>query len=256
MHKCIICNNKSKYVFSKNFNLKTLKKADYFKCTSCGFMISKTHEDMDEDTWKKLNTEFHLEFLGKLDSKIDPKWISRLNAQKELIKNLIKTEVVNKYDNWVDFGCGDGKLSNMLYNVVKINKFDRYCSIIDEHDYCGKIAFLSEQDFKSKDFDIVINTSVLEHLRKREDINEIISLPKKCLLLHTLICENIPETPEWFYLLPGHCSFFTNKSMQILFDEFGYKYSFYDIKSSMWGLFKNKPNSIETVDKFLDYWKL
>jgi len=255
--KCTICNSKTKYYFSKSFNLKNLDIADYYECTNCGFVYSKQHRQMPQQQWNDLNKEFHLLFLGKDSSKFDPKWMERLSAQYRFIKTLMKLNLVDT-TNWLDFGCGDGKLANkLLASCVNIKKFDRYCPVGN--------SFITELELSELRSNFVINTSVFEHLYKREDMEEILTIPNNCLLFHTMVQEKVPQDPTWYYLLPVHCSMHTNKSMQILFDEFGYKQSIYDIESRMWALFKQYvkiPAQIMNSKKyyvkngFADYWKL
>lgn len=92
------------------------------------------------------------------------------------------------------------------------------------------------------------------------------------LIVHTVVCENIPKDPNWFYLdTPVHTAFHTNKSMQILMDQWGYNSSIYSPKSKAWVLLKDDvKNFDETLTLinselqndwffwkkgFLDFWK-
>jgi hypothetical protein len=95
----------------------------------------------------------------------------------------------------------------------------------------------------------VFNTSIFEHIRNRETLNSINDLVAEdgILAIHTLVTEVIPQDPNWFYLLPVHCSFFTNKSMQILFDGWGYKASIYHVPSRMWFWFKKRSNFLNDL---------
>jgi hypothetical protein len=92
--------------------------------------------------------------------------------------------------------------------------------------------------------------------------------------IHTLVAEKIPASADWFYLLPVHCAFYTNKSMQLLFDQWGYSASIYHMNSRLWIWFKTDPGAVEKIVKdanarpgreyftyhfkrgFMDYWKL
>jgi hypothetical protein len=65
--------------------------------------------------------------------------------------------------------------------------------------------------------------------------------------LHTVVCENIPLDPTWFYLLPVHCAFHTNRSMEILLQQWGFKSSLYNIDARLWLFFKSKSNEIEAI---------
>jgi hypothetical protein len=86
--------------------------------------------------------------------------------------------------------------------------------------------------------------------------------------------EKIPCNPDWFYLLPAHCVFFTNKSMKILFREWGFTASIYNVESRLWFWFRTGTDRVEKIIRkanelpgreilyyhfkrgFMDYWKL
>ncbi|MFA6000084.1 MAG: class I SAM-dependent methyltransferase [Candidatus Paceibacterota bacterium] len=258
------------YYFSKDFeryNLKELKKADYWVCENCGFVSSKTHAEMSDDQWGSLNHSYHGEFLKNSPIKTDdPKWDDRLQKQCDFIVNLVNAGILKK-GNWVDWGCGGGDLADKLneHNIY-LQKYDRY------------FPHISEEQLKSIKYDLVINTSVLEHVRDMNPFIEMNGLLKDdgIMAVHTLVREEIPYDPNWFYLLPVHCSFYTNKAMQIIFDKFGYKTSIYHYESSLWLWFKvqeYKTEFLEIAKKykdelktlpsfsckengFMDYWKL
>ena len=83
------------------------------------------------------------------------------------------------------------------------------------------------------------------------------------MALHTLITEEIPRDSNWFYLYPVHVSFFTNKSMKILFNKWGFKSSLYHPESQLWFFFKEtkefdqgflNEHNLFYKDGFMDYW--
>ena len=60
--KCIICDSKVEYFFSKIYDkypfkemMKHIGEVDYYKCSNCGFTISKTHQELDNKKFEKLN---------------------------------------------------------------------------------------------------------------------------------------------------------------------------------------------------------
>ena len=55
-----------------------------------------------------------------------------------------------------------------------------------------------------------------------------------------MVREAVPRDPNWFYLLPVHCAFFTNTSMQILFEKWGFSSSLYAIDARMWFWFRSE----------------
>jgi hypothetical protein len=86
-----------------------------------------------------------------------------------------------------------------------------------------------------------------------------------------LVSESIPADASWFYLLPVHCAFHTNRSMSLLFQQWGYVASLYNVDSRLWLWFKRPPSDIQQrIEKanrrlntslyifkngFVDYWK-
>jgi len=223
---------------------------------------------MSADAWNDLNKAYHLSYQGTDCLEADPNWVARLHMQAEVIADAIDLGLIPSNCPHLDFGCGDGKLSDMMMEKygLKLGKFDRYNS--------GK-GYLGEQDLHENGFDFVVTTSVFEHLLKRKMLDEINRLVSKqgVLGLHTLVAEEIPENPDWFYLLPVHCAFYTNKSMEILFDEWGYTSSVYQVDAQLWLFFKSNADIIENIVKkannqsyrklyynfkrgFMDYWKM
>jgi hypothetical protein len=134
--------------------------------------------------------------------------------------------------------------------------------------------FLTEASLTPQSFDFVLTTSVFEHIIKRQDLDNIAALVTRngVMGLHTLVCENIPEDPNWFYLLPVHCAFHTNKSMSLLLQQWGFKSSIYNVEARLWLFFRNSSDEIQTMINqannrenskpvyiykhgFVDYWK-
>lgn len=257
--------------FSKTFKVHSLGRVDYVICEHCGMVVSKSHFEMSAERWQELNYDYHRAFQGSDECPDDPKWVQRLQDQKDVIKELAIHQIIPRVRPWVDWGCGDGKLSNLLGEEgFRLMKFDRYMSDSNSD-------YLSEKELKEQEFDLVITTSVFEHLLSVEFLDEINRLVSTngVLATHTMVREVIPRNPEWFYLLPVHCTFHTNKSMEILFNRWGYKASVYSPLSRLWFFFKcdvdrieqkianlNKQKKHQTAETayyfkkgFMDYWK-
>jgi len=256
-----------KFYFSKYFGEYNLEYVDYWQCQFCGFVISKTHLNLSTSDWENLNRDYHNIFLGKDFNADDPLWINRLNAQADIINDLVDIGILPR-KRWLDFACGDGKLSTILkdtYGLTLLN-YDKYTPVANN--------VLTENDLALKSFDFVITTSVFEHIMKRQDFDYINSLVTEggIMGLHTLVAEKIPDDPNWFYLLPVHCTFHTNKSMSLLIRQWGYKASIYNVDARLWLFFKSSSNEIETTihkansrdasdpkylfkKGFMDYWK-
>jgi hypothetical protein len=216
------------------------------------------------EEWEELNMNYHSCHQGKDECSDDPRWVERLQAQAAVITFLAKQGVLPKALPWVDWGCGDGKLTHLLERHQLFTlKYDRYMRY--ENDY------LTDVDIQDAKYSVVFNTSIFEHIRNRPTLNSINNLVSEdgVLAIHTLVTEVIPQDPRWFYLLPVHCSFFTNKSMQILFEDWGYEVSIYHLPSRMWFWFKkrgdvvkilfdsghlNSENGFYFKEGFMNYW--
>ncbi|WP_310501057.1 class I SAM-dependent methyltransferase [Paenibacillus qinlingensis] len=214
---------------------------------------------MEKEVWEKLNLDFHLSYQNSEHNPEDPRWLTRLNYQADVLKELSDLGIIPYEEGeWVDYGCGDGKLADMLTSRGKTTlKYDAYMSSEE---------YLSNEQLRLKKYDVVINTSVFEHILDFEDFKKIIELlgDRGVLALHTLVAEEIPQDSEWFYLVPVHVSFFTNRSMDILFKKWGFVSSLYHLESRMWFFFKHELNiKTEVLNKynlhykvgFMDYWK-
>lgn len=255
----MICNSGMAFSFYKEFNCLDLEKIDYYTCTNCGFTLSKQHLEMSKEQWAELNSKYH-SYHKTNKTTDDINWIPRLTSQSKMLTELYNIIPHNK--PWIDYGCGDGKLSVMLNkNNIKINCFD----IVP----CSKdIEYLKSEDLKDKGFDLVVTTSVFEHFRSYDELNAVEKLVSDtgAMAIHTLISNKIPKDPGWFYLLPVHCALYTNKSMKILFDRWGYKFSLYCCEARMWVMFKQPQKYIQNIldtfaykydykYDFVDYWK-
>jgi len=254
--------------FTKHFEDYCLGEVDYHRCGSCGFVISKTHVDLSNSAWENINNQFHAGYHGSNYCPEDSHWVARLSRQAQVIADLATIGLLRTNLPWVDFGCGDGKLSNMLCEKysLKLLKFDRYEK---------EKGYITEATLKRSRFAFAITTSVLEHLRDRKHLDEIASLVADdgVMGIHTLVAEEIPCASEWFYLLPVHSAFYTNKSMQILFDQWGFTASIYHVESRLWFWFKSNVDQVEKIIAvanarpghdnffyyfkrgFMDYWK-
>jgi len=273
--KCMICNTQLHFYFSKRFDNFIINEAEYFRCGHCGFVFSKTHAEMTGEDWGKLNLTYHASFQGKETNTDDPSWLSRLAEQAHVINDVQSLGILQGGNPWLDYGCGDGKLSEILtrkYNLI-LNIYDKYMDPYDNKQRFPR--FLQDKELIPGRFNFVINTSVFEHFRKRHELDQLETLVSNdgVFGIHTVVCENIPQDESWFYLLPVHCAFFTNKSMELLFQQWGYNFSLYNVNARLWLWFKDKSRSriikeyVENANKrikgpfyiykngFVDYWK-
>ncbi|MBV6633827.1 MAG: methyltransferase domain-containing protein [Alphaproteobacteria bacterium] len=216
---------------------------------------------MSDEVWGKLNIDVHSAYQGIDDNPEDPNWIPRMKAQASAL-NLLATQGVIPQDNpWVDWGAGDATLTKFTAeHGLDLKPYDKYIS---------QPGFLTDEELTPGGFDLVISTSLLEHvmdLSVLDGMSDLVS-SKGILAVHTLVREEVPKDPSWFYLVPVHVSMFTNKSMQILFDRWGYASSIYHVPSRLWFFFRDPAVKVEEIAAqdpeaffakrgFMDYWKL
>lgn len=270
--KCIICNSESKYYFSKVYSekpfdefMKEIGKVDYYKCCRCGFVLSKTHSELDSEQWNKLNYNFHHYHES---SGVDKQINQPPYAEQAMMLAFLGRNGIISTDSMLDYAGGYGCLSNILsrYYDLHLPIFDPYVQSDDSEKYVKQSELMT--------YKTVINSAMFEHVLKRENLDQVNNMvdPDGCLILHTVICENIPDDPDWFYLRPPvHTAFHTNKSMEILMEQWGYRSSIYSPQAKCWILLREKIGDVGArigkingelqsnwfyyKDGFVDYWK-
>lgn len=272
---CFLCNEKMVPYFCQSLYG---YKRSFVRCPVCGLVIDETTYEMDEEEWSEKNRNFHTSYQGTEENMVDPDWINRLKKRSSLFVQLFQTGAFPLESRAVDYGCGDGKLSAFFLQqymkldnfdgrrqvLPKIGKYDKYMSQSGDTDY------FSSRDVCKKGFDIVITCSVFEHLLGKKDVDEILGLlsDKGIFCLHTLVCEEVPEDPEWYYLLPVHCTIWTNKAMSKLYTAYGFRGCAYNVEARMWLMYKDvdmfkglkeKSGYIDGSwffsEDFVDFWK-
>ena len=261
--KCIICFDGMAYYFTKQFSVYGLGAVDYWRCSSCGFVASKTHYDMTDAQWEALNLAFHSDSNAREDN---PYNRNQRYFNQALMLHLMERGELLKRSEWLDWGSGVGNVSIQLQQwfSLQLLNFDAFVR--------PTINSVVSANLKKRGYSLVVNTAVFEHVRDRKTLDEIESYVSEDghLAVHTLVRGQIPSDPEWMYLLPVHCSFHTNKSMQMLMNQWKYTCSVYNEHSKMWIMFKRPSAEIgETVQRlnsslgyeyfhfkegFMDYW--
>lgn len=261
---CLICSSKMSYYFSKNFDESNLGNVDYWRCESCGFVSSKTHFDMTDDEWQGLNDTWHAQSHSSTKNPYNRN--QRYFNQALMLSLMAKHDLIEE-GRWLDWGAGVGAVSGLLekYFGGGLLTYDKYLKC--------PTNLLDEDELTPRSFDLVTSMAVFEHVRSRSTLDEIESYVKKtgCLGTHTLVPDEVPADPDWMYLLPVHCAFHTNKSMQLLMESWGYTSSVYSEHSKLWVWFKKPSDEMETKVNalnesmgweylhfkkgFMDYWK-
>ncbi|MCE2574359.1 methyltransferase domain-containing protein [Komagataeibacter sp. FNDCR2] len=275
MRPCIICGGKTHYFFSKEYKghpyndfMEELK-VDYYKCENCGFVISKTHQDMSEQEWSDLNNKWHHYFEKNTKNQISnqPPY-----ADQALTLKILEKNGIFKFEDTLDYAAGYGT----LYKFIK-KYFNNNISIFDDYinNSITDLPYVQRPNLKK--YGLVINSAMFEHVLTRCALDKINACVANdgILMLHTVICENVPKDPNWFYITPiVHTAFHTNKSMSILMEQWGYASSIYSPHAKSWFLFKKCYQQLDKIESicnsinteiqkeyflyksgFLDYWK-
>lgn len=267
--ECIICGESADFYFSKSYSTTPFKdllpeEVHYYKCLNCGFVLSKTHADFDKEKWTALNESFH-HWIEQPENDLEgnqPPY-----AEQAMMLSLLGKNDIIKTDNMLDYAAGYGSLSRIAdkYFGIKLPIYDPF---VQSHD----ARYVATEDLQT--YSAVINSAMFEHITSREDLEGLNKLVAAdgCLIIHTVICENVPKDANWFYLYPPvHTAFHTNKSMEILMKQWGYESSIYSPISKCWILLKNPIEAVEekivalnrelqtswfiAKDEFVDYWK-
>lgn len=259
---CFICGKEMKKYFVKEWSGGVI--GEFVRCPNCGMVINKTMYEMPIQEWIEKNDELHSEYQGTDEMKNDPKWLHRINTQGEIILQLYSLGIFSLTGQCIDYGCGDGKLADCVNKEQPlILKYDRYMGR-------GKEGYLRDEEIKTGGFDVVICCSVLEHLIGKREVERVFDLISNegVLCLHTLVCEEVPQDADWFYLLTVHCTIWTNKAMEILYRNNGFIGCAYSLEAQMWFMFRNEEQFQRLQDaqhelkgtwffsdRFVDYWK-
>jgi hypothetical protein len=217
---------------------------DYHKCKNCGFIQT------DEPFWLD---EAYENAITSLDLGIIYR-NSHLNIEIEkLINHCFKESKV-----FLDYAGGYGIFTRMMRD----KGFNFY-----HHDIHCKNLFANHfelEDSGQAFFDLVTAFEVLEHFSNPlEEIEKIFKLGANFIFTTELVPENF--TSEWMYIAPEtgqHVSFYTEKSLKIIAEKFGYNvyskddfihiftkkdlkedqlnFDYYMIKSKFFGLIKKR----------------
>lgn len=236
--KCIICNSDCNPFLKKEFNIPHLSSAEYWCCKHCGFVFSKTHYEMPQQKWTLLNEEYHSRSWHNRAE--DPEKIKKGSPIPYIFQALLLLVAAKdgliKSDEWLDYGAGWGHFGNVCehYLGLKLKNYDKYLS---------RPGYVSNSEFAEKKWNVLICSGMLEHIRHRSDIDEILGSVASdgAFLLCTRILEKIPHDVQWNYLGPVHCSFFTNKSIQILMAQNGFSCCIFSPTAESWIFFRQKP---------------
>ncbi|AEM41670.1 methyltransferase domain-containing protein [Ketogulonicigenium vulgare] len=233
---CLICAAPMRYYFTKTYNDLPAAlpyagfSADYHRCDACGFVASKTHQDMSDDAFGALNNAAHAYFealpLAQRGFNQPP------YAEQALALAILGRNGIVDLGRTLDYAAGHGTLAGIMarYFDHHIATYDKYIAS-DGHDPARP----------PQPARLVINSAMFEHVTTRAALDALNDLVTSdgVLMLHSVICDRVPADPDWFYLRPiVHCAFHTNASMEVLMQQWGYAASIYAPKAKSWFLFK------------------
>ena len=249
---------------SKRFDLDALQKTEYLRCENCRLAISETHYLLNNHEWQQLNQTWHKDNNLRQDDPYNRN-LRYLN-QGLMLHLMVQHGILENSCDWIDWGGGEGLLARSLdenFNL-KCSTYDKYIE--------PKFNRIESHQLKKRSREFVLCTAVFEHIRERATLDEIESLVSHsgCFAVHTLVRGEIPDDPNWMYLLPVHCTFFTNTSMSILMEQWGYRCSVYNENSKLWVWFRSDVEETRTrvldlnqkigfeylkfSSGFMDYW--
>lgn len=250
---CFMCQGPMLPHTVKDFNGQWgLGRVHYERCRDCGLVVSRTLLDMPDSEWAILNRNYHTAFFAGLWQQDDPRRLERMERQAAVIGDLADRLIIPRFGYWVDHGCGDGKLADLLrLKKLPVAKYEPYG---------GKASWLDTDGLWARQWDMVISTCVAEHARGIEDLDSLNLhvADKGVLALHTWVGETVPSDPAWFYYLPVHATFYTNRAMSYLFERWAFAASLYHVDARLWFWFGRDPGPVEGYHYkrgFMDYWK-
>lgn len=269
--ECIICNSPTKHYLTKSNFLpeyaglvKLIGNYEYSKCSNCGFVQCDTIINLNPLKWTELNNAFH----NFVENNPVPTNQPPYAQQALMIKILAYGNIIN-LNKTIDFAAGYGTLSKILNDFFEL-KLPVYDPYVTANKY--NVNYI-ENPVKGA-YQCVISSALFEHITSISTLNEIDEFLTEDgkLIIHTVVCENIPKDEKWFYFEPPvHSAFHTNKSMTVFMDKYNYESSVYCPSAKCWILFKkdsgNISKYIESINNlfqtdyfiykkgFVDYWK-
>jgi len=188
----------------------SLRPVYYYRCTACGFVFAP-----EICSWSK--EQFRDEIYNEEYIRFDPDFVEiRPAANAGMLSRSF--HAFRERLKILDYGGGQGRMADLLSKVG----FDASC-----YD-----PFYDEKpDQLAADFDLITAFEVFEHTTApRQLVEDVVGFlkPDGVFLFSTLVSDgNIKENSRlsWWYASPrnGHISIFTQKSLQLLGDQFGFQ---------------------------------
>lgn len=198
---CPICNDNMKLLFTVSFRYSLSGMADYFQCISCGYIKAPLFDNWTEKAWKQIyNEKYHLVDTGA-------------KVRQYRYANMINTYF---FDYHLDYGSGEGLVSKIL-------------SQSGRNSYSYDPFYKNDKELPNIKFDFVSAIEVLEHLTNPnmlfKQIDDMTYINCKMLATTKLSSSFTKPIEKFWYVNPyaGHICFYTDKSLQILAENNGWK---------------------------------
>lgn len=112
----------------------------FVKCDHCGLVINESLYGISLRKWEAMNYHFHSGYQGTNKNTTDPKWLQRLNEQAKVLSGFFENGIFSESDHTIDYGCGDGKLSEYVNDIYKkktnnelkhllLGRYDKYMAL-------------------------------------------------------------------------------------------------------------------------------
>jgi 2-polyprenyl-3-methyl-5-hydroxy-6-metoxy-1,4-benzoquinol methylase len=229
MKKCPVCNGPAE-------KERRVGKYDLLKCRLCSFV----YVDATDEQIEQINFSFgdHVKcHYREVQSSIDVMWFERISTILTKGKKGLKV---------LDIGCGNGVL------LRQFQKKGCECFGSDPSPWARQYAEqygytllgrIEQAEIASNFFDIITSTSTLEHVaRPLEHLKHIIAAVKEGGIIY-LTVPNYGSLPIRLHLIkgrlvdpPGHCNYFTAKTLRNLFKQKGIKEKISQVRVRSYGI--------------------
>ncbi len=203
--KCKICNSQAVFYTKKKILNKYV--ISLYRCQECSLIFS------ERPYWIK---EAYI--LPIVDS--DTGILSR-NLALSRITTLVIIFFSKRNSKVLDYAGGYGILTRTLRDIgIDCYWLDKYAENIFAKGFEAKF---------NKKYDLVTSFELFEHLENPvKEIDKIVKRFKPRLLLFSTLLHNGTPPDDWWYFAPEggqHITFYTKKSLRILADKIGMKFS-------------------------------
>ena len=229
MKKCPVCNGSGE---------KERRVGKYYllKCRLCSFVYANATDEQIEQVNFSFGDHVKCHYC-EVQSSIDVMWFDRISTILTEGKKGLKV---------LDIGCGNGVL------LRQFQKKGCVCFGSDPspwaREYAEKYGYtllgrIEQENITPNFFDIITTTSTLEHVaRPLEHLKHIIAAVKEGGIIY-LTVPNYGSLPIRLHLIkgrlvdpPGHCNYFTAKTLRNLFMQKGIKEKISQVRVCSYGI--------------------